>query len=53
MKDIDIVGCEDEDINPEGYAIFYLYDNHLYIRTTGSVGLMGGGVYMDGEYVLN
>lgn len=46
---IDIDGLDGYD----GYAVFYLYNNHLYIRTTGIVGWMGGGVYMDGEYVIN
>ncbi|MBR1693408.1 MAG: hypothetical protein IJ711_11640 [Lachnospiraceae bacterium] len=34
----------------EGYAVFYLHEDTLYIRTTGTVGLMGGGVVMDGKY---
>ena len=51
-NNIDLEGCDDKDIHPEGYAVFYLYNDHLYIRTTGTVGWMGGGVYMDGEYIL-
>ena len=37
--------------DPDGYAIFYLHNDSLYIRTTGTVGMMGGEVVMDGEYV--
>ena len=36
----------------EGFAVFFLNNGKLYIRTSGKVGMMGGGVYIDGEYVL-
>ena len=52
-NNIDIDGYDDDDELTEGYAVFYLYNDHLYIRTTGTVGWMGGGVHMDGEYELN